>query len=156
MNEQVLDELIKECVRDALAEYHTKDKTLVEEGVLYEMPTRANGDEFHPKYPFHYQKYHINVYGSDDKSGRIEHNPPHAHVSVPKEGYEVTYRLDDGSPYQEKIGGSMRKPCHRDIKRWFVKWLKMRNQTDKTMTNQEYCMKLWEENNPNRPIVWNV
>lgn len=88
--------------------------------------------------PFPYNKFDIRIWSND-------HNPPHFHVIDKETGWEITINIETGQLISTKRVGNSSN-IYRYILKNIPIWLKMKSLENKSMTNQENAMTIWNKN----------
>lgn len=88
--------------------------------------------------PFPYNKFDIRIWSNG-------HNPPHFHVIDKETGWEITINIETGQLISTKRVGNSSN-IYRYILKNIPIWLKMKSLENKSMTNQENAMTIWNKN----------
>lgn len=88
--------------------------------------------------PFPYNKFDIRIWSND-------HNPPHFHIIDPENDWELTFLIENGNLLSiKKIGNNT--AMYNYIVKNAPKWLKMKCNDNKQITNQENAINIWRQN----------
>lgn len=126
--------IIKDMVRRKIYEY-CNHSTILNMNPIVEM-ARLNKREI-GNVPFPYNKFDIRIWSND-------HNPPHFHVI--SEGWDISFLIENGEEYRVNTHSNDSKIYSYIIKN-IKPWLRMKNFKHPYMTNQEYAMEVWEDEN---------
>lgn len=126
--------IIKDMVRRKIYEY-CNHSTILNMNPIIEM-ARLNKREI-GNVPFPYNKFDIRIWSND-------HNPPHFHVI--SEGWDISFLIENGEEYRVNTHSNDSKIYSYIIKN-IKPWLRMKNFKHPYMTNQEYAMEVWEDEN---------
>lgn len=118
---------LKDIINEILVE------TINERKLLMEMAKINKKDV--GNVPFPYNKFTIVIYPDD-------HTPPHFHVIC--EDWNMRFLIENGELYREDTSMGSSSKIYSYILKNIKQWMKMPNSSDKTKTNQEYMMELWE------------
>lgn len=126
--------IIKDIVRRKIYEY-CNHSTILNMNPIVEM-ARLNKREI-GNVPFPYNKFDIRIWSND-------HNPPHFHVIA--EGWDISFLIENGEEYRVNTHSNDSKIYSYIVKN-IKPWLQMKNFKHSYMTNQEYAMEVWEDEN---------
>jgi hypothetical protein len=124
INEDVLHRIVVESMQEVLNEYQ-----------------QVNGKEQGKLFQFN--RFNVSVQGG-------EHNPPHFHVRIGDE-YNLKFRIDNGWFIGDESRSNEWDSVKNDIVEIAPIWLDNKNAKDKTCTNREKCIQIWNKNNPDKP-----
>lgn len=149
ITEEQIRKIIKETLVEVLTQYNNKERYVLYEGHLDEM-SQFNQDEPMEETPFPAPRFKLEI-------NDFDHNPPHVHVFIKNaeknRNYECTFRISDGSVLRLVSKRLEDSTIHRYVCKYFPVWLNLRT-IEPPMTNKEFCIKHWEELNPDQEIKW--
>lgn len=124
--------LLKEIIDEVLGE--KRDYIILNCEPTIEM-ARINTKEFYGLFP--YNKFDMRIWSND-------HNPPHFHIKA--EGWEVIVDIISGNIIKTISYNKKDSSIFTYIKDNIKEWLDSPNIRNKTITNRENAMNIWEDN----------